>query len=62
MYTFIVKTKAPAGPRGRQTSETFVCVERDAEHARCLAIAAAHPGARVTSVESVVSVKRVHCA
>lgn len=60
MYTYIVKTKSPRGPRS-SISETFVIVEMKSEaHARCQAIAAAHPGATVTSVELVGSIKRVH--
>jgi hypothetical protein len=59
MNTFIVKTATVTGKRGAKTTETFVVVAKSDAHARCQAIAAAHPGAEVTGIEHVPVIKRV---
>jgi hypothetical protein len=56
--TFIIKTRAPRGPRS-SSHETFVVVARDAIEAGELAVAVAYPGAVVTSTQAVLSVQRV---
>jgi hypothetical protein len=56
---FIIKTRAPRGPRSK-ISETFVVVAHCADDARDLAILTAHPGAVVVSIEAVVSIARTH--
>jgi hypothetical protein len=59
MNTYIVRTRAPRGPRSF-TSEAFAVHAESDEAAGKIALEAAHPGATIREIKLVERVARVH--